>query len=897
MKKRGTILILSLLVGCAFAAEPVELHWLGGKAPAAEQIVTFGVPWPEGEQHDGYSLGVRTADGKLISTDSKPMAYWPDGSIKWTGHTILSAPEMSDIFTVVTQPRNKWMSFVKEKEDVLLVDTGALRCAIEKEGNALLRSLEVSGTLQTENLIFDSILNKEIGKNLMPVGYVQDNPSDEVLTTTTKVLAAHVTKVTVEDWGPLCAVIKVVGEYVGGFSKDGIIPFTARLYFSKGSSEIRIVYTIFYEGDEQQDYIRGLGLQMEMPLEGDLLNRHVMFAGEDDGVWHETSRLFISRPGRLEPNADQILQSQLNSQPLKDAGEYGANRADILEQIPAWDGFKLTQLSSGAFEIHKRTGTHSSWLKSDAGGRARGSVFVGDSSGGIVWGLRDFWQMYPSSIEVEGVTTDAAKVTFWLWPPEAQAMDLRHYSDQAHGLQASYEDYEEGLDTPYGVARTFEMTLRATEAVPSNEAFSAMANATAEPALLVCSPEYYHSVPVFGRWSLPDTSSESLRWVEDRLTRQLDYLIGEIDRRDWYGFWNYGDVMHQYDPVRHQWKYDLGGFAWANTELAPNVWLWYSFLRTGNAEVFRTAEAMTRHTAEVDMYHSGPLKGLGTRHNVSHWGGGAKEVRISQALFHRFYYYLTADERVGDILDSVADNEQALIRLNPLRKVAEQSDWPTQARIGPDWFALAGNWYTAWERTGNPEYLDRIKTGMDSILSLPYGLFTGPYLNYNPETGQFGLVNDEATFEGSHMASIFGGAELMFELVDQVDHPEWKAAWLDYCERYNWSKAEWVEHGFEAPGRLGSFPAWHARLSAYVGLERDRPDLLERGWQELLFTPGEPQPGIPQPVDGSAVLNPVREVSWASINQMSQWGLNAIELLEFAANAIPKEMPEEQKRP
>ena len=22
----------------------------------------------------------------------------------------------------------------------------------------------------------------------------------------------------------------------------------------------------------------------------------------------------------------------------------------------------------------------------------------------------------------------------------------------------------------------------------------------------------------------------------------------------WYGFWNYGDVMHAYDPVRHTWR-------------------------------------------------------------------------------------------------------------------------------------------------------------------------------------------------------------------------------------------------------------------------------------------------------------------------------------------------------
>lgn len=78
-------------------------------------------------------------------------------------------------------------------------------------------------------------------------------------------------------------------------------------------------------------------------------------------------------------------------------------------------------------------------------------------------------------------------------------------------------------------------------------------------------------------------------------------------------------------------RYDIGGFAWDNTELASNMWLWYNFLRTGRADIWRMAEAMTRHTAEVDVYHIGPNAGLGSRHNVSHWGCGAKEARISQA--------------------------------------------------------------------------------------------------------------------------------------------------------------------------------------------------------------------------------------------------------------------------
>lgn len=39
--------------------------------------------------------------------------------------------------------------------------------------------------------------------------------------------------------------------------------------------------------------------------------------------------------------------------------------------------------------------------------------------------------------------------------------------------------------------------------------------------------------------------------------------------------------MHSYDYNRHTWRYDVGGFAWDNTELASNMWLWYNFYVRG----------------------------------------------------------------------------------------------------------------------------------------------------------------------------------------------------------------------------------------------------------------------------------------------------------------------------
>ena len=127
--------------------------------------------------------------------------------------------------------------------------------------------------------------------------------------------------------------------------------------------------------------------------------------------------------------------------------------------------------------------------------------------------------------------------------------------------------------------------------------------------VLLPTPEYLHKQKAFGIWSLTDRSTAFRTCVEEYLDAYIDFYKKAIEQNKWYGFWNYGDVMHSYDYNRHTWRYDVGGYAWDNTELASNMWLWYNFLRTGRADIWCMAEAMTRLTSEVDVYHIGPNAG------------------------------------------------------------------------------------------------------------------------------------------------------------------------------------------------------------------------------------------------------------------------------------------------
>jgi len=524
-------------------------------------------------------------------------------------------------------------------------------------------------------------------------------------------------------------------------------------------------------------------------------------------------------------------------------------------------------------------------------------AFAGDTTGGLALGLKDFWQTAPSAIDIQGMSTDQATMTLWFWPPESPPMDLRHYDIKGHSLEAVYEDYEEGHSTPYGIARTFELTLQPMPSVPDSDRFDQMASVNAKAPMLVCSPAYYHQVGTFGKWSLRDTSTASRQYLENKIDIALDFYKHEIDQRKWYGFWDYGDVMHAYDVQRHVWRYDVGGFAWANSELVPDMMLWYAFLRTGREDVYRMAEAMTRHTQEVDVFHIGPFKGLGSRHNVSHWGGGAKEARIGMAGLKRFYYYLSTDERMGDLLDEVVDADKALLITNPLRRLLPKDEHPTHARVGPDWTSFVANWLAAWERTGDVQYRDRIINGMDSISALPRGVFSDEFFGYHPETQTLHLMEGRTRrISPSHMIAIFGGAEIMMEVNELIDHPAWQQTWLEFCERYRWSAQEWKEKtGLE--GKSGGQGFAYARLTAYAAYQKKDKALAERAWQEFLYARQKgrgvmkgPQQAVK--IQGSDMLKPIFEVPGGNVstNYYSQWCLTAIENLELIGDYLPEKI-------
>lgn len=306
------------------------------------------------------------------------------------------------------------------------------------------------------------------------------------------------------------------------------------------------------------------------------------------------------------------------------------------------------------------------------------------------------------------------------------------------------------------------------------------------------------------------------------------------------------------------------------------MWLWYNFLRTGRADLWQMAEAMTRHTAEVDVYHIGPNAGLGSRHNVSHWGCGAKEARISQAAWNRFYYYLTTDERCGDLMTEVKDAEQKLYTLDPMRLAQPREQYPCTAparlRIGPDWLGYASNWMTEWERTGNEAYRNKIVAGMKSIAALPSRIFTGPLaLGFDPATGIITSECDPKLQTTNHLMTIMGGFEVMNEMMQMIDLPEWRESWLDLAANYKRKSWELRRNNFRI-SRLHAYAAYYSRdmqkaKEAWDDLCADVPSVEKGGLSVETVLP----PFVPSELD---------ECKYISTNDAATWSLDAIYMQE-----------------
>ena len=544
------------------SSESVQVRWIGS-TPEYHSGTTFGLPWARGKHFPNSTRFSASGD---IDLQSWATAYWTDGSLKWTAHAIPETENIADEYTITASsgsPRTSQSAgiAVTDSDGSVIVDTGKISASFPKTGAVVVENIETAS-------------GKVVGQNGRLVLHSQSGVADNAEDRTNSSISysnfeSKVDNVTTSRDNQARALVTVRGTHTLASGADHIdwLPFILRFYLYANSDAIRIVHTLVFDGNSSTDFISGIGLRFDVPLaEEELYNRHVRIAGVDGGLLNEAVKGITGL--RRDPGQNvRTAQYEGDETPTPDTWDPRVGNATRRGWIPNWNDYSLTQLSPDGFTLKKRTQAGQSWLNIPGSTRSGGLAYLGGATqGGLAVALRDFWKKYPTGLDIRNAATDVGEVTVWIYSPEAQPLDLRPYhdglgqetyADQLDALEITYEDWEDGFDTPYGIARTNEFYIHAFEATPPRDRLSALVTHANNPPVLFTEPEHIHSTKAAGTWWAPPSTNTSSA-LATRIESNLDFLATfyqtEVEQRRWYGLFDFGDIMHTCDVDGDQWR-------------------------------------------------------------------------------------------------------------------------------------------------------------------------------------------------------------------------------------------------------------------------------------------------------------------------------------------------------
>ena len=350
----------------------VPLHFLGQQSSGRSLGTTFGVPWGLGETTKEDKFVIRTTDGQhRVKTSARPLAYWPDGSIKWSaisvGEQINTLLDIKRPIVLTRDSENEETDSMEVKvvEKEIVVKNGLLKAVFGTTGNTLLKEIRQGGKLLGSDVVSELILQDTI---------------QDVDTQQTRQFHwnMHVQTVNVENATETRTVVKVEG--IHGHGDEVKIPFIVRFYFYQGVASIRIVHTFIYDGDDQIDFIKGLGLSIKLPMDkAPSFNRYVRFVEANGRVFKEAVKGLtgLRRDPGISVRQAQIAGKEITIDQMAESVQRG------LPYIPEFASYRLVQSSDQAYTIQKRTKTGYSWLQSARGQRSSGIAYLGTPSGGV----------------------------------------------------------------------------------------------------------------------------------------------------------------------------------------------------------------------------------------------------------------------------------------------------------------------------------------------------------------------------------------------------------------------------------------------------------------------------------------------------------------------------------
>jgi exo-rhamnogalacturonan lyase-like protein len=586
LRRRVSLLALAALSATLWsaAAGAVEVKLTvkdGAKVARTAAVVTSGVPFAKGAVKDVGRLSVSTG-GKVIPAQFTKLAPWDDGSVRWAlmDCQVGVAAGGAAGLTVRDDGKNKAPASpvkVTEGGAAVTVSTGPLELVIDRKRPGLFRSVKIDGKERVtgggRGLVV--YLPGEARK-------VQKKQGRKTITVTERgpgkaVVAGPPSEVVVEQAGPMRAVVRIRGTFLG--VHNGLLNYTVRISAFAGQKSLKM--HVWLENNGGMGYFRksrrGSGKQN---FEWFLFDGMAVELGLKLGDTPAAECEGVRSMGRFK--VLQLCKMNRDGRKLK------------------YNAYEVYQLKDFEYTIG---GGGKKPLKT--GGRTDGVVTLSGGGGTLTTAVRNFWQNYEKAIEFDNST-----LKLWLWPTEGQWPRARIRNRWRGGL------FDKTLEAsprpglyylPGSVHKGHEIVLDFSERSPKES------HAELSSPLFALAPAVYYAsteaapalfAPPTVRTGEEECDAKLDAWT--RMTRSVvdpaspSGLVAARKHSPWSAVGYWGDSLYWYGWL------DFGDIS------VPGVgpsslhydWLWVMLLsgmRTGDASFMREAVSMARHRIDVDQ--------------------------------------------------------------------------------------------------------------------------------------------------------------------------------------------------------------------------------------------------------------------------------------------------------
>jgi len=636
--------------------------------------VTLGIPFPKGELYSVDNIRVLTAEGVEIPSQTTEVSNWgpTDDSVKWVWVFFFSEAGSDYVLeygkgVVPMKISEKIISSNNMREQGGIdVNTGPLSFTIQKRGNGFLDAVYLdsneNGTFE-ENELIGTSPEKNRGTFL---DLLDDSGIDAS--------KAFVDKVFREKGsGPMHSIFRIEGTYTYSREDNNISPFTIWLHTYAGKSYIKVLHTLTYTGvpdkhkeakgqhysilteneavlpedtendigwTQPNDQIAGSGIQLKyhldenvqvsVPLnEGDWKNDTANTTLNEFSLESETP-VALLQTGPEKKKA-QSLRSLYMNKPSSQQKEGSKHELD----------FKAT-VSKGSENIATAE-------------RAEGWMGISDGKRGVAIGIKNFLKEYPKGIEIDPVL---GVLTGSIWPKANGPMSFERQSTEADGGMLG--------NFAQGITKTTEFIYYFHNNATAQEVSQKMDYVLDNP-VAHATADWYTNSKVYGNMA---PMSNKHPEFENALQYRYQWWGYNQKHEPWYGMFNYGDGKSYF--------YNNHWIEWTNNEPTADFMLWTNFMRTGDVKSYHMAQAMSRHTMDVDNIHwpkkrifygdnndaidywnfknepaSTPYLGIGRRHANEHW-----YALLSAHVWIQGWiasYYISADHRALEVAKMTGD--------------------------------------------------------------------------------------------------------------------------------------------------------------------------------------------------------------------------------------------------